>query len=77
MTTRPFLCPYCSKEMAKGLVHGDRYALKWIAGEDDHGPLFQGLFTKGIKLTRPFTDPALEVFYCPDCAKMVIDLEDK
>ena len=26
-------CPYCNEDMKLGVIHGDRYALKWIPAE--------------------------------------------
>lgn len=30
-------CPYCEVEMEKGIIHGDRYAKKWIEESRDKG----------------------------------------
>lgn len=31
------LCPYCGVKMKLGVIHGDRYRLKWIPKEKDKG----------------------------------------
>lgn len=60
-------CPYCAKPMARGVIHGDRYRLKWIPEEKDKGLVFQ-LFSKGIKLGY-----SLDSYYCKSCDKIIVD----
>lgn len=48
--------------MRKGVIHSDRYALKWIPEEKDKGFLLEP-FIKGIKLTSMSKD-YITVFYC-------------
>ncbi|MBC8590952.1 PF20097 family protein [Wansuia hejianensis] len=55
------VCPYCGKEMEKGIIHGDRYKLKWISDKKDKGPLLQ-MFTKGIDLDKDGS--GIEAYYC-------------
>ncbi len=66
------ICPYCNEEMEQGVIHSDRYAMKWIAEKDDKGSLFSS-FAKGIKLTNLEKD-YVDAFYCKSCNKIVIDL---
>lgn len=68
------ICPYCKAEMRKGVIHSDRYALKWIPEEKDKGFLLEP-FIKGIKLTSMSKD-YITVFYCEACKKMICDVED-
>lgn len=68
-------CPYCNKGMRKGNIHSDRYALKWIAEEDDKFSILFPL-SKGIKLTN-LEKSYITVYYCESCNKMVIDLDNK
>lgn len=42
-------CPYCHDVMQKGIIHGDRYSLKWLSDERDKGSILSR-FMKGIKL---------------------------
>ena len=30
-------CPFCEKEIKKGVIHGGRYSLKWIEESRDMG----------------------------------------
>ncbi|WP_138204115.1 PF20097 family protein [Haloimpatiens lingqiaonensis] len=69
-------CPYCNKNMEEGVIHGDRYALKWIEKSRDKGVMLSA-FQKGIKLTDPWMHNEVEVFYCINCKKMIIDLNNK
>ncbi|MBE5877183.1 MAG: hypothetical protein E7290_09905 [Lachnospiraceae bacterium] len=67
------VCPFCSAEMEKGVIHSDRYAMKWIAEKDDMGGFFAP-FMKGKKLTNLEKD-YVDAFYCEACGKIVIDLK--
>ncbi|MBC7087936.1 hypothetical protein E4100_05035 [Soehngenia longivitae] len=55
------ICPYCGEKMEKGIIHGDRYKLKWIADEKDKGPFLQ-MFIKGIELEKEGS--GVEAYYC-------------
>jgi len=67
-------CPYCDKEMEKGIIYSDRYNLKWIPGSKDKWVLLAP-FIKGKKLTG-IHKPGLEVYYCEHCKKMIFDIID-
>lgn len=69
-------CPYCHQKMEKGVIHGDRYAIKWIEESRDRGGIIS-LFQKGIKLTNPWTSNEIEAYYCRNCKKMIIDINEK
>ncbi|WP_035294611.1 PF20097 family protein [Clostridium sp. KNHs214] len=69
-------CPYCNQKMEEGFIHGDRFALKWIEKSRDNGSILS-MFQKGVKLTDPWMHNELEVYYCRNCKKMIIDLNDK
>lgn len=71
---KPMNCPYCNKEMEKGVIHGDRYAIKWIPDENDKGPLFRWL-PKGIILSR-WGGTTEDVYHCEYCKKLMIDTSD-
>jgi len=67
-------CPYCSTEMTKGTIYGDRYALKWLP-EDKK--LFLGLWAKGgtkVGVGGVFERPQVESYMCRSCSKMIINL---
>ena len=66
-------CPYCKGVMQKGIIHSDRYALKWIPEEKDKGGILSP-FVKGIKLTS-MEQEYLEVYYCEACKKMVFEVD--
>lgn len=68
-------CPYCKEDMKLGVIHGERYALKWIPKEKDRA-LFPWL-VKGIKLSYALDGNSVEAFYCEGCKKIIIDAEDK
>ncbi|MDD4112737.1 MAG: PF20097 family protein [Herbinix sp.] len=65
-------CPYCNKEMQKGIIHSDRYSLKWIPESKDKGAIIAP-FIKGKKLTN-INKSYLEVYYCIDCKKMIFEV---
>ena len=69
------LCPYCNDEMHKGVIHGDRYATKWVPEEKDRGAILQW-FYKGIILAE-YAEDVEDVFYCENCEKIIIDTKTK
>lgn len=64
------ICPYCGKEMTLGYIYGDRYRIKWISKENDHGSILTCL-SKGIILTD-FVENKLEVYHCEDDEVFII-----
>ena len=66
-------CPYCNNEMKKGVIHSDRYNLKWIPESKDKGAILSPLI-KGKKLTN-VEKHYLEVYHCEDCNKMIFEVE--
>ena len=69
------LCPYCNDEMYNGVIHGDRYPIKWVPKEKDMGPILQW-FSKGIILAG-FSESVDDVFYCEKCEKIIIETKGK
>lgn len=63
------ICPYCGARMKLGVIHGDRYCLKWIPKEKDKGIILQW-FSKGRRLGH-----SIESSFCEECKKIVIDVE--
>lgn len=68
-------CPYCNDQMYNGVIHGDRYPVKWIPEEKNMGPIFQW-FSKGIILAGHLQNVE-DVFYCEKCEKIIIDTKGK
>ena len=66
-------CPYCNEDMKLGVIHGDRYALKWIPAEKNKGVFLQ-TFVKGIKLTDNSGFNTIKSYLCDNCKKVIIDL---
>ena len=66
-------CPYCNEDMKLGVIHGDRYALKWIPEEKDKG-IFLNPFVKGVKLTDNNDFNSIQSYLCDNCKKVIIDL---
>ncbi len=66
------ICPYCNEEMESGVIHRDRYALKWIPEKNDKGALLS-VFAKGIKLTNN-DNSYVNACYCDKCKKVIIDV---
>ncbi len=67
-------CPSCEGNMVLGFIYGDRYALKWVPEKEDKGAILQW-FSKGIKLSSPFSNNKVESYLCEKCNKIMIDLE--
>ena len=64
-----------NEDMHQGVIHGDRYSLKWVPVEKDKGSIFQW-FYKGIILGHMGEDVE-PVYYCEKCEKIVIDTKGK
>lgn len=69
-------CPYCNSEMVLGVIHGDRYSLKWHP-KTNYSHLFQNPFQKGIKITEYFDGNYFECYYCERCQKMIFDVPEQ
>lgn len=73
-------CPYCDKEMVKGIMSGDgRTPISWTAGEKkarafDRWVLGMGTVTAAKMSLTSF---AIESYYCKDCRKMIFDTDIK
>lgn len=68
------VCPYCNENMESGVIHGDRYSIKWIPQEKDKG-IFLSPFIKGIKLSDKSSSNSVEAYFCNQCDKVVINLQ--
>jgi len=55
------ICPYCGAEMEKGVIHRDRYKLKWVPYNKDKGPILQ-FFADGVNLEN--NGDLVEAYYC-------------
>lgn len=65
-------CPYCDKEMQKGVIIAyANWNVVWKAA-DEHGIVND---EGKVKLSKfPWLGPCeIEAFYCVDCKKMIID----
>ena len=70
-------CPFCGKEMKKGILSGDgRQGLHWKEGEKRANIMdtLGGACALTAKMggLSVFT---LESHFCPDCKKMIIDTD--
>ncbi len=70
-------CPYCGKEMLKGILSGDgRSNVCWKAGEDKTG--WADSFLGKGKLTNvkhTLTSFSIETYFCAPCKKMIFDTD--
>ncbi len=71
------ICPFCGKEMLKGILSGDgRTPVTWKQGSRKAGIMDRitgsGIVTAAKRNLAVFT---LEARYCPDCRKMIFDTE--
>ncbi len=70
-------CPFCGKEMLKGILSGDgRSAVSWKQGDSKAGLMDRivgsGMVTAAKRSLATFT---IESFFCPDCRKMIFDTD--
>lgn len=70
-------CPYCEKEMKKGIISGDgRSGVYWKAGEkrtDFKDKLGGTGKLKAVKYSLAVFE--IQACYCPKCKKMIFDTE--
>lgn len=72
-------CPFCNKEMIKGVISGDgRARVRWHADGEKTG-LIESTFTeKGfIDANYTLTKFSIDSFYCKGCKKMIFDTDVK
>ena len=70
-------CPFCEKEMKKGVLSGDgRGKVRWNEG-DERPSLIDRLSEKGCVTTAKYTisNFTIESFYCDSCKKMIIETD--
>ena len=71
------ICPFCFKEMKKGILSGDgRSAVRWKSGDKKAGfsdtLVDSGRVTAAKHTIATFT---IESYYCSICKKMIFDTE--
>lgn len=71
------ICPFCGKEMEKGVLSGDgRSKVRWKAG-DKKADIWDTLSFSGIVTTVKYTPTAFAIdsFFCSACKKMIIETD--
>ncbi len=71
-------CPYCRQTLESGFIYGDRYKMKWL---EETKKLFLGIFALGSRVIQYenrnlFGRPKIKSYLCPNCNKMIIDLNE-
>ena len=61
--------------MEAGVIYADRYSLKWIEKSRDKGAILN-MFQNRITIINSWTSNKKEAYYCGDCKKMIIDIDD-
>lgn len=71
-------CPYCTKEMKKGLIHSDQ-ELSWINGEKRKFFTPSFLYEDSVVLSdfSFLKGSAVVAYRCVDCEKIIIDYSDE
>ncbi|WP_195266220.1 PF20097 family protein [Clostridium sp. 1001275B_160808_H3] len=64
-------CPYCNKEMKKGIITSPQNSFDFISDEARNQSYF---FPERINLKRVL-DSDLVAYYCDACHKIVIDVK--
>ena len=70
-------CPFCGKEMEKGILSGDgRCKVRWKAG-DKKADFFDALAAQGgvSAVQYGLATFTVEAFFCAGCKKMIIDTD--
>ncbi len=71
------ICPFCNKEMIKGVLSGDgRSMVTWKAGDKKANVLdkIDGL-GKVTAVKRSLATFTIETFFCSSCKKMIFDTD--
>ena len=70
-------CPFCGKEMQKGILSGDgRSPVTWKQGDRKTGFIEQMVGTGTVTAAkRNLVSFRIEAWYCPDCHKMIFDTD--
>ena len=71
------ICPFCGKEMLKGILSGDgRSGVSWKAGERKI-PLIDRITGSGKVTAAKLTPASFMIcsYFCPDCKKMIFDTD--
>lgn len=71
------ICPFCGKEMEKGILSGDgRSKVRWKAG-DKKADIWDTLSFSGSVSAVKYTLTAftVEAFFCFACKKMIIETD--
>jgi hypothetical protein len=70
------ICPYCGKEMKKGVLSGSVHSLAWKEGDKGPGAIemiagIGRLSAAKFKLTHLTMDS----YFCKSCKKLIIDTD--
>lgn len=72
------ICPYCGKEMKKGILAGNIKSIAWKEGDKGPSPID---FIAGIGrltgLKTKFQWLSAESYFCKDCKRLIIDTDIK
>ncbi len=70
-------CPYCSKEMEKGLIQSPQ-ELAWLEGEKKHMISRASVYEGSVILSKfsYFKGSAVTAFLCRNCKKVLVDYAD-
>jgi len=72
-------CPYCDKEMKKGTIHNSREVLCWIPQGEKRSSWVSAHTTSPnavlIADLTAFKGAKAPAGYCPDCQKIILDLD--
>ena len=71
------ICPFCGKEMEKGILSGDgRSPVTWKKGDRKNSAMDKivgtGTVTAARRTLASFT---IESFFCRECRKMIFDTD--
>ena len=72
------ICPYCSAEMEKGKILGDRGPLAWVPSGKK--AVYWTLFSDNARLLKNQKMPLLrrtnaEAYACRNCGRLVAEIE--
>lgn len=70
-------CPYCATELTPGFIFSNNQNLRWFPKHQSTLSLLFPLTGRTIsKQEYEIGKPKVKTYYCPECNKMVIDLNE-
>ena len=72
------ICPYCGKEMKKGVLAGSVHNLLWKEGDEIPGAIDRITGTGQLSAAKiKLAQLTMDSYFCKSCQKLIIDTDIK